>query len=174
MRVFVAAVFPEETIDELDDWLGPMREKYAGLKWTKCRNLHLTLRYFGNIKEERIAQISRFISEWQTDDIMFVFDKSGTFGRRNHLPVIYWISGTFGTGIYELADRIGRIEDEKGKRAVRDIFPHLTVARQKRCLERMELPNPPAISGEIAEVVIFNSTLTREGPVYKPIEKFRL
>ncbi len=174
MRVFVAAVFPDETINKLSSWLLPFMEEHQGLKWVKSEKLHLTLRYFGNIEDGKIEQISQLISEWQPNDIDFTLEKSGTFGRRNKLPAIYWIGGTFGVCFDVLAEELGRIKDEKGETIGKKFVPHLTVARQKRYLTKMELPNPPAISGKMSEVVIFNSTLTQKGPIYKAIERFRL
>ncbi len=174
MRVFAAAVLSEQAISGLDEWLAPFRREYSGLKWVKSENLHLTLRFFGNIDEKRIEQIREMMLKQQLDEIRFTIEKSGTFGRKNGLPSIYWVGGKFGRFIYNMAEGLGKITDDRGDVSERRFSPHLTIARRKRCTAEIELPDPPLISGKLTEVVIFNSTLTGSGTIYDPIEKFRL
>lgn len=176
MRVFIAMPLPGEVISGIADWMEPLRKRHPALRWVDPGIIHLTLRFLGDVGEGEIGQSREILDRERIPPVEFTLDRTGTFGRgRNGLPGVYWIGGSFSPGVFDLARSLSVVKDSRGESGRAGKFrPHLTVARQGRYNERVQLPDPGPWKGVLDRVSILNSSLTVSGPVYSEIGSFRL
>ena len=58
MRAFIALDIPEAVRNELLRLTDILKKEAADVKWVRAENLHLTLRFIGDVPEEKITFIS--------------------------------------------------------------------------------------------------------------------
>ena len=58
MRLFVGLVPPPAALDDLDAVCAPFRLVRDDLRWTSRELWHLTLAFFGEVSEERLARLT--------------------------------------------------------------------------------------------------------------------
>ena len=173
MRIFVALELPEQVIRGITDWQKPLISQYSSLNWVHGDRMHLTLRFFGDIFDSRIKEIYEIMSSWHPGSLHFSLHSTGTFGK-SRLPSVYWLGGTFPEEILAIAEKLGTLPDEKGKRAKKKFVPHLTVARSKRPSEPLKLEPPGELRGVFTEAAVINSRLTSSGSKYTFLERYDL
>jgi len=173
MRIFVALKLPGSVRRKIADWKEPLTARYPALKWVRGDQMHLTLRFFGNIPEAGIKSINDILSSWNPGPLSFSIDSIGSFGNVRS-PSVFWLGGNFPHEVFEMALELGRVPDEKGRTGEKGFVPHLTVARRKGFSELPKLEPPPEIKGVLAEVAVIDSRLTSVGPEYTFIERYSL
>ena len=174
-RVFIAVDFPDEVIKEVARVQELVSKiKFTG-KLTELENLHLTLKFLGEIDDEKIEKIKNKLKEIKFEEIKLKLGKIGTFSVRG-MPNIVWVN-VEGGGIYELQKKI----DEKLKNlfAMEERFMgHLTIARikyvedKKGFLERIKLIHVKPIEFSVSGFRLKKSKLDRVGPKYEDIEVY--
>lgn len=173
MRIFAALELPETVVRCISDWQEPYFSRYPSIKWVRVDRMHLTLRFFGNVPGSVVGRIREIMSSWHPGTLEFSLCTLGTFGERRS-PSVFWLGGRFPEEISEIALELGRIADDKGRKATKRFIPHLTVARRKPVAELPELDPPAEINGVFTEAAVINSRLTPEGPEYEFLEKYNL
>ena len=171
-RVFCAVELPHEIRAQLEEHVARLRKEIPDVaaSWSRVENVHLTLKFFGNVEADRIATISADIDRAVKGIAPFEIGvgKTGSFRSQ-----VLWIgvsdpSGTLTT----LHERLGS-ED----RAYR---PHLTIARirkpdgARRLADahlQMQFEN---VSVLVKELVLFRSELSPKGSKYTAISSHRL
>ncbi|MCK4671655.1 MAG: RNA 2',3'-cyclic phosphodiesterase [Candidatus Aegiribacteria sp.] len=172
MRIFVALELPEHIIKEIQGWQEQLMSLHPSLKWVKPEHMHLTLRFFGDIKRKRMLEVERLLSSRRTSPLEFTLDKLGTFCGKDQLPFVYWLGGTFPSAISHIAEELGKIPDDRGRINIKKYLPHITIARRRMSSTSPRLPEPPVLQGRFHEAVIFNSRLTPAGPEYSRLKSF--
>jgi len=89
-RIFICIDFPEEAIKEIaraQDVLGNW--KFTG-KLTELENLHLTLKFLGEIDENKLGEIREKLKEIRFKKMELGLGNVGSFGYRGK-PRIIWI-----------------------------------------------------------------------------------
>ncbi len=182
LRLFVACDIPELVKDEIDRFAGFLKKHGVDVKWTRKENLHLTLKFFGNISSERVEEIKKSLTSLKTGIKPFSVHFSGVGAFPDiHKPSIIWIGVDKGeSALKVLAETIdagfSRTGFEKEKR---DYSAHLTLGRVKdprysakltRALKSASFSSVEAIP--IEHITLYKSVLTSEGPVYEAIERF--
>ncbi len=173
MRIFAALELPFRVKREITDWQKPLKVLYPSLKWIQGDNMHLTLRYFGDIPESEVGRICELLSSWHPGRLPFSLESIGSFGKRKS-PSVFWLGGSFPEEISRVACELGRIPDERGKTGGQRFIPHLSFARRKNSTPLPELEPPGEIRGVFEEAVVINSRLTSGGPEYTFIERYDL
>ncbi|HEU4836166.1 MAG TPA: RNA 2',3'-cyclic phosphodiesterase [Pyrinomonadaceae bacterium] len=179
-RVFCAVELPAEVRARLDDHVRRLRKEVpdAAASWSRVENIHLTLKFFGNVEVQRIENISaaaeRVVKEFSSFQIGV--GETGVFPRASR-PQVLWIGISDPSG--QLTALQKRFEDEcatigfpKEDRAYR---PHLTIARLRkpegaRSLAETHLKmkfEPSEI--DLKELVLFRSELSPKGSKYTVI-----
>ena len=184
-RIFCAVELPDFVRAELKDHIHRLREAVpdASASWTRVENIHLTLKFFGNVAIERIPKISeaveRAIKKFPTFPIGI--GKTGVFPNPRRAQVL-WIGVSDPTG--KLSELQRQLENECEKdgfeREDRAYRPHLTIARLRkpegaRLLADAHLKmdfGPAEIT--LSELVIFRSELSSKGSRYTAISKHEL
>jgi 2'-5' RNA ligase len=119
MRLFVALTAPAEVVAHAESAIAPLREGHPDLRWIPADRWHLTLAFYGEVPDDKVAGTERMITGRVAGrpPLHLRFRGAGSFARR-----ALWL-GVDGdvVGLKALA------------RAVtferRPYRPHLTVAR---------------------------------------------
>jgi RNA 2',3'-cyclic 3'-phosphodiesterase len=179
-RVFCAVELPDVVRARLEDHVRRLRKEVpdAAASWSRVENIHLTLKFFGNVEVTRIARISeaaeRTVKEFSTFPIGV--GETGVFPRPSR-PQVLWIGVGDPSG--QLTALQERLENEcaaegfpKEDRAYR---PHLTIARLRRPEGARDLTDAhlsmqfEPIEIAVKQLVVFRSELSPKGSKYTVI-----
>ena len=184
-RTFVAIELPPEIRNQLHDHAAQIREAVpeSSASWSRPENVHLTLKFFGNIPTKKLPLISDAASRVTKDYPRFQIKIGGTgvFPKASRAQVL-WI------GVDDSSSRLSalqqRLEEEfasegfaKEDRAYR---PHLTIARirkpegARRLAETHLHTSFKQIQMTVKELVVFRSELSPKGSRYTAISRHEL
>jgi 2'-5' RNA ligase len=174
-RLFVAIRPPAPVRVRLLDLMGGV----AGARWLEDDQLHLTLRFVGEVDRHLARDVDAALSSVHHPRFSIGLNGIGAFDRRGE-PVTLWAGVAPHEPVQALHKKIDqalvRVGVEPDRRA---FMPHFTVAR----LPRGAGPIGPLIEGsgalsgpafEVGEFVLYESLLTPEGPLYTPVEIYSL
>lgn len=174
MRCFVGVDLPDSIKEEIYNKLRELQKKYTDFKWVPRENLHITLKFLGEIEEKLGAELRKNLQLISKEIKPFKLKIHG-FGGFPSLrsPRVLWI------GVEDKEDQLKkihlRIEEISRKFGIkgenRDFSPHLTVARIKTFID-LRGENFPKIEKEfwVSSFTFFESILKPEGAMYKVIE----
>ena len=184
-RVFCAVELPDVIRARLEDHVRRLREAVpeATASWTLVENIHLTLKFFGNVAVDRISLIgeaaSRVVKEFSAFQIGV--GKTGVFPKASRAQVL-WIGVSDPSG--KLSGLQRRLEDEFAKdgfeKEDRAYRPHLTIARIRRPEGARRLADAhlqmefEAAEIEVKELIVFRSELSSQGSKYTAISRHQL
>ena len=177
-RVFVSVEFPSEVVKEIarvQELLGKF--KFTG-KMTELENLHLTLKFLGEIDEGKIEVVRKKLKDVKFGKMDLKLGRIGVFtkpkGKDDRGKMIVWVK-VEGKEIYELQKKIDLAL--AGEFAVEDRFMgHLTISRikyvkdKKGFLERLKSIHPKPIDFVVSEFKLRKSELETLGPKYGDLE----
>lgn len=165
-----------------------LRERLAGLgagiegvRWVDEENLHLTLRFIGEVDEAQAEDIVEALDRVQVPPFRIVLDGLGTFGAGARLRAV-WVAVQPSPELDALHRKIERAVVRAGLPAEgRRFVPHVTLARLGSVAAREKLgpfiaynaafrSRPIRVSG----FTLFQSFLTGEGADYVAVERFDL
>ena len=178
LRIFVAVDVEEPA---LVSRIERVKESIAGtqvpMKLVEPYNLHITLRFIGEVRRGVAEEISRSLRDLKFKPFTITLKGLGAFPNTLN-PRVVWIG--VGEGRERLAglrDEVERILRRLGIPPEREEFvPHLTLARVKgsrnigslaRLLE--EMSDYELGSMVVDRVRLKKSTLTRQGPIYETL-----
>ncbi|RST31844.1 RNA 2',3'-cyclic phosphodiesterase [Sphingomonas ginkgonis] len=169
-RLFVALVPPEPVRDHLLD----IAEESEGLRWVGEDNLHLTLRFIGEVERPLAEDLAAALATVRSPAFALRLAGVGTFDRRGGGAL--WAAVQPREAVAQLAAKIDRACSQAGLEPEHRAFhPHLTLARWNgrrpgsvpALLEQWRgLPSDPF---EVAEFTLFESRLSRHGAHYEAI-----
>ena len=179
-RLFCAVELPAEVRKQLEEHILKLRKAVPDVaaSWSRVENIHLTLKFFGNVALDRIPAISapasRAVGEFSSFPIGI--GTTGVFPRPSRAQVL-WIGVSDPSG--KLSALQARLENEcaaegfpKENRAYR---PHLTIARirkpegARRLVDAHLQMNFPTTDIELNELIVFRSELSPKGSNYTAI-----
>lgn len=180
MRLFVAIKFSDQFLDEIDKIVKPLRDKFPEVDWTKRENIHLTLKFLGETKVG-VLQIKEAIDKVADYNGVFklVLEKFGYFDREQ---LIVWVGFEKAAELTNLVNNLDSVLAKLGFTRERKIYtPHVTLGRGKRLSTDKKdaiknLINDLNVENEIEvfEILLIKSILTKNGPIYEMLYKFRL
>jgi RNA 2',3'-cyclic 3'-phosphodiesterase len=159
---------------------GKLKKLSAGeaVKWTDAGNMHLTLKFLGDIKPESINEIVSVLSDIIKEYRVFSFGLNGVgFFKSGEVPRVIFAKVTGEDILQKLAEEIDMRLSETGfEREMRPFSPHLTLARVKYLNNRSafsglihEYDNYYFQSVFVKEIILYRSILTSHGPHYKKL-----
>jgi len=178
MRTFIALNLSDETKEELSRIQEELKKADAGVKWSKPHNIHITLKFLGEIDEAKASEIKTALDgiseEYKPFDISLF--KLGAFPSLNQLRVL-WV------GIDKGCSEVDRIAESTEKslekigflREARPFSAHLTLGRVKSGRNKASLKEKLSSievepkSSRIDNITLYQSTLTQKGPIYTPL-----
>lgn len=176
-RCFVSIDLPQQAIAEIVGIQDRFRKNnlFKG-KFTDPAHLHLTLKFLGEIDDEKVEEVEKKLADINLGGFEAEFGEVGIFSK--HFIRIIWIE-LKGKEIFELQKLI----DEKLEglfEAEARFMNHITIARvkhipnKKRFLEYLESVKPKKLRFDVDSFIFKKSELFREGPVYSEIRKYNL
>jgi RNA 2',3'-cyclic 3'-phosphodiesterase len=179
-RVFCAVELPDVVRQRLEDHVKLLRKEVpdAAASWSRVDNIHLTLKFFGNVEVKRIEKISaaaeRAVKEFSTFQI--AVGNTGVFPRASR-PQVLWIGVSDPSG--QLTALQEKFENECAAEGFpkenRAYSPHLTIARLRRPEGARHLADAhlqmkfESTEIELNEIVVFRSELSPKGSKYTVI-----
>lgn len=180
IRAFIAIALPENIIAFLGKLQDQLKTGGLPMKWTRPENIHLTLKFLGDISESAVSAAGDVISETVSrySSITLFVSGIGVFpGIRR--PNVLWtgISGQTDMLAALQRDLDARLHDRLGVAPEKRRFTgHLTLGRVKgkpdpnRFIEVMEKFGKLETDMFTADAVhLFRSRLLPSGPVYTRI-----
>ena len=175
IRSFICIEFPDEIVKEIARVQELVSKvKFTG-KLTELENLHLTLKFLGEIDDKKLEEIKKKLREIKFGLMKLKLGKVGTFSIKGN-PHIVWIK-LEGKAVYDLQKKID--ESLKDLFGVEERFMgHLTIARvkyvkdKKGFLKHLESIKVKPLSFNISEFKLKKSELREIGPVYSDIEVY--
>ncbi|GAB6164671.1 RNA 2',3'-cyclic phosphodiesterase [Thermostilla marina] len=180
IRTFVAVDLDPAIVDGAGRAIARLRTSGADVKWVRPENMHLTLKFLGDVDARDVYDVCRAVQQAVAELPPFTVqvDGLGAFPTLDR-PRVVWMGITEGgPQLIELADRVEQALVPLGfRREARKFRPHITLGRVRggggaiRFLADMLRKNERYEVGMTAvdEVVVYSSDLQPEGPVYKPL-----
>src|SRR5688572_4548796 len=112
-RTFCAIELPDGVRVQLADHVNRVRQAVPDVSasWSRAENVHLTLKFFGNVEKEKLTRISDAAARVAQDFSAFQIKIGGTgvFPRRSR-PQVLWIGIEDSSG--RLSELQQRLEEE--------------------------------------------------------------
>jgi RNA 2',3'-cyclic 3'-phosphodiesterase len=133
MRLFVALEIPSSVRENLAALLKSLRAVSPQTRWVHPENLHLTLKFIGDVPDTTRASIRGALAFVRSDQpIKLDFRGLGFFPNEEH-PRVFWAGIEASPNLETLAVDIEKATETLGiPREQRPFSPHLTLARFDR------------------------------------------
>ena len=135
MRLFVALEIPANMRQELASLIANLRE-VAGQsarnrpKWVRPENVHLTLKFIGEIVPEKIAAIRAALAGMRRGETIQLEFRNLGFFPNDRKPRVLWVGMEGSARLQTLASNVENTLEHLGiPREQRAFQPHLTLAR---------------------------------------------
>lgn len=175
MRLFTAIDLPENYITALDT----AASEFPKLRWMDHKQLHLTLRFLGEVHDENIGGLVNALKKVPVPEFMLEPEGSGFFPDRRY-PTVFWTGLKSNALLSALKDNMEQVLKEYGFPEEKRVFkPHITLLRIKHRMtpefmnklsgtfDGLSLPN-----FQVTSFKLFSSKLLPSGAVHSVIETF--
>ncbi|MDD5182395.1 MAG: RNA 2',3'-cyclic phosphodiesterase [Candidatus Nanoarchaeia archaeon] len=183
-RAFIAIEVPSELSKPIAELQSLLKKSDAGANWVPAENFHYNLKFFGYLSDSEMKKVifetRAAVSAAKSFEIEI--QDIGAFPSMAS-PRVIWLGMKKGTA--EIKSLAGSLEKAYSRIGIpsegREFQAHLTLCRLKsnehknELMEKVKQKQHINIgSFKVTELVLFKSTLMSGGPVYEPIEKFKL
>lgn len=184
IRAFIAIELNLETRELLSSIQIELKKTRADVKWVKPENIHLTIKFLGNINSDQANEIKKILSEVARENNQFDIDLSevGAFPKKEY-PRVIWV------GVEKNKDKVAKIAADLEERIVnlgipkedRPFQSHITIGRVRSNdnradlvdkLKTITLAQKPSLL--ISKLTLFKSTLSPSGPIYEILSEANL
>jgi 2'-5' RNA ligase len=180
VRAFLAIELPGSLRPSLAQLQEELKRSGADVRWVPVGNIHLTLKFFGNVPEAEVDTLAQAAREVAKDQAPFnlTVTQAGAFPNTRS-PRVIWLG--MGGEVVPLTQFYYRLE--KAFVALghpledRAFNPHLTLGRVRspKGRERLSkmLQELPGLNGPpflVREIVLFQSNLSPQGATYTPLK----
>ena len=184
LRTFLALPLDEEIVERLVEVQRSLASAGARVRWVNEKNLHLTIKFLGDVTDEQLGDVCRVAEEVASQIEPFEFSVSSvTSVPPAGAMRMVWVGIDEQTGRLEklhelLEESYARMGFKKENRSFRS---HLTLGRVKSGQNVKQLRAAVAEIAEtnfgitsVNEMIVFSSELTPDGPIYSPMAKVKL
>ncbi|MCW4020211.1 MAG: RNA 2',3'-cyclic phosphodiesterase [Candidatus Bathyarchaeota archaeon] len=180
IRSFIAFDIEEEAVlRNLSSAQSMLVETGASLRLVKPENIHVTVRFLGNISASLVDQVHEEMEKIDFAPFKVEMRGLGVFPNLRHIKVIWAGIGRGATELEEIFHQLEpRLQRLGFKRDVKGFSPHLTIARVKTGRNKIEL------ASRLKELECFEfglvkaeclrlkrSILTPQGPIYSVLRE---
>ena len=131
MRLFIGTDIPTAILEAVSAMRNELKPLTDSVRWVRPESLHLTLKFLGEVAEERVDGIDRRLAGIKWDAFKVSVSGVGFFPNRR-APRVLW-AGVSSPGLSDLAGQVDRGMVEEGfEGETRAFGPHLTLARSRR------------------------------------------
>ena len=155
--------------------------KYQQIKWVEEKNIHITLKFFGETEERKIPGISSVLRKRASvsEPIDLRLSQLGIFGS-SYAPKVIWVGIEPYASLSLLMKSIQEDLKPAGFEPDRqNLVPHLTLGRIKQLNDKVLFDknialfnNLESAAMHIPEIILYESILHREGPEYIALNKY--
>ncbi len=193
MRAFIAVELPEEIRQEVASLQADLRAAGADVKWVEPVNLHLTLKFLGDIEEAQVGSLKEALrsSTLHLPPFTVSLEGIGAFPKTT-FPRVIWVGVSQGKEELELLAQkveeatnslgfpkeerpfsahltIGRVAAAKGGRTTNPSWRVRSASGLAGLIKKLQVAefcgSSPAL---IDRLILFQSTLSPKGPTYTP------
>jgi 2'-5' RNA ligase len=181
MRTIIAIELPEEIRTILSNIQDELKQTQADIKWVKPENIHLTLKFLGEIEEDKALKIQLVLKEiaQKNSPLSLYLSGIGAFPKLQY-PRVIWIGINNDQPVSGIAKDLEKELLKIGFPAeTRPFSSHVTLGRvrsglnRKALIEKIEFLNKnlpsPQPEFKVLSLTLFKSTLTPQGPIYEAI-----
>jgi 2'-5' RNA ligase len=178
VRCFIALDLPTQIIDQISSYITLLKKEIPmGVSWVKAENIHITLKFLGDVEDRALPDIEEAIKKTSSDQNSFLFEisNSGAFPNWNK-PRILWLGFEYSKEIHELVSSLENNLRPLGfMPEARPFSPHLSIGRIKETIRPNLFPilenilkNQRQINGSfrVEFLRLYKSDLHPEGPTY--------
>lgn len=186
MRLFLAIPAPPAVQAAASQAIEQLRGA-GDVRWVRPELLHLTLKFLGEVPEERAEELVKSFAELANTGANFVLECGGirAFPTLRKARTVWMGIGGKGTGrLAALAERIeSRAEILGFKREERRFQPHLTLGRVRgprglpelfRRLERLAATETEPTPWPVRSFHLMRSDSKPAGPIYTSLQEYPL
>ena len=192
MRLFVGIDIPPDIRQRITDFVERVRPTAPDARWVKPDTYHITLKFIGEFKPERLDELKSTLSTVSSPPIDIAFRGCGFFTPRS--PKAFWIGVHADKTLPELASTVQDACARLGIPVEDHAFtPHLTLARTgsgrpqgsprdrnkpvmwnlRETVQRM-FPQPDFGTMTAQEFFLYESKLSPQGAQYSQVARFQL
>jgi len=158
VRLFVALEIPITARQNLATLIASLRAVTREPRWVRAENLHLTLKFLGDVAEDKLAAVQTALGGIRSHQAVTLEIRGLGFFPSEKNPRVFWAGIRASSNLKTLAADIEGVMEKCGiSREKQEFSPHLTLAR-------LERPLPEALRKAVAENAQreFGSLETRE------------
>ena len=183
VRTFIAIDLEPGMKTALQGLIGALKTAGADVRWAQTSGLHLTLKFLGEIDEEKSTVVKRTLQEVAGRHASFPLRLEGTGAfPGEHNPRILWAGFAAEPDLLAFHEDLEQeLEREGFPREERAFHPHLTLGRVKgpgrvrNAMLELEKHRRDSL-GEMTvhKVALFESRLRPEGAEYRVLAEYEL
>ncbi|MEY2884074.1 MAG: 2-5 ligase [Pseudomonadota bacterium] len=171
IRLFAALELPPAIRDGLTAAMGGV----AGARWQRDEQLHLTLRYIGEVDRNLAQDIAAALTQVNVQPLSLSLTTPGSFDRKGRIDTL-WVGVTPRQEVAALARRIDQALVRVGVPPLgRAFVPHVTVARFGRTvgdLSGFPLRPLPIAPFTVNGFALFESRVSHHGSTYSVLAHY--
>jgi len=150
----------------------------ANARWQTADQLHLTLRFIGEVDRHRAEDIAAILGSVHHPDFTLALDDIGQFDRKGRMDAL-WVGVSPEEPVRQLHNKIDRALGRVGIAPdTRAFQPHITIARLGRnhgdIGHYLENSTIPPVAAHFSEFCLYESELGTEGSIYSIIARYPL
>ncbi|MCD6540163.1 MAG: RNA 2',3'-cyclic phosphodiesterase [Candidatus Omnitrophica bacterium] len=182
MRCFIAIKLPQDVRQEIRRIQQVLRKLDLDAKWVEFENLHLTLKFLGEAKENQLPKIKEVVSNlsFLVKPFNLSISEVGAFPSIKR-PRILWIGVKPQESPVKIIEYLEEQFSKLGfPQEKRTSHPHITLARLRTSknafklrgeIEKMKIDSKIWL---VDSVSLLRSILTPQGPIYEDIFRMNL
>ena len=184
IRIFIAIEIPSSIKEKISDFQEELKKEHARISWVKPDNIHITLKFLGNVTEDKIDAIGNAveIAVAQIKSFQIEITNVGAFPNYEK-PRVIWVGAQSESDLLKITakqidNELHQLGFELEKRSFK---AHLTLGRVKG-LHGIDgvinkLKQGQGFKGgsfKVHEIVVMRSDLKPTGAVYTSLKRITI
>ncbi len=181
MRTFIGIPIPPDVSEKIYEFSHQLKNFGHNLKLVEKENLHITIKFLGEVDKTRIEEIKEILHALsEHEQFPISIESLGAFPSFNFLRVLWVGIVKNNEKLVNLMKNTDKLLNKIGFLPEKDYIPHVTIARfknrpSKKLLDFL-MSHKNLYFGEmvVENVVLYKSTLTKNGPIYSKLYEWDL
>ena len=182
IRAFLAIDLDDDLKPKINKVIKEFKKIDTRIKFVELQNLHLTLKFFGDIDTNGLDLLENAIANVLADFNPFSIriKGCGAFPNTKRIKVI-WVGIDGDSIIKDLHDKLDKEFSKLGFDKDRKFSTHLTIGRMKSGKNKNQVKSTieefediEIGEMEVTQISLKKSTLTPQGPIYEDLKIFEL
>jgi 2'-5' RNA ligase len=184
MRTFIAIELDKTIKDTLSALIQKLDKGGRNIRWVKPQGMHLTLKFLGEVSEDKITEVKSVLGSIAKDYSRFPLSLkgTGTFPPAARVPRVVWIGIEKNEFLQNIHARVeNELQNIRFPKEKNKYHPHLTLGRVKgpqnieTVMETLNQYKEAEFGGmTVNKITLFQSTLKPTGAEYTILSEFCL